>query len=175
MRADRSRDVELRSILRELTDEVLGELDDEGVRPSDARIGLYVDCRYEGQSHEVRVPVDGGPSFALVAEAFHAAHDRRYGFARWDAPVQAVTFRAGALGPAGDVRVAAPRTGRPEPAGETLAGSVRARVYERATLGAGTTIAGPALVREPESTTWIDEGSRASVHDSGALVIEVRR
>jgi N-methylhydantoinase A len=175
MRADRSRDVELRSILRELTDEVLGELDDEGVRPSDARIELHVDCRYEGQSHEVRVPVDGGPSFALVAEAFHAAHDRRYGFARRDAPVQAVTFRAGALGPAGDVRVAAPRTGRPEPAGETLAGSVRARVYERATLGAGTTIAGPALVREPESTTWIDEGSRASVHDSGALVIEVRR
>jgi N-methylhydantoinase A/oxoprolinase/acetone carboxylase beta subunit len=46
-----------------------------------------LDCRYEGQSHELTVPA--------VAD-FHDAHRRRNGFARHDAAVEVVAIRASA-------------------------------------------------------------------------------
>ena len=172
MRADRSADVRLRTILRELTDEVVAELHDEGIAPGNIRVEHAVDCRYDGQSHEVRIPVEGGPSFALVAEAFHKAHAERFGFAREGVAVEAVTFRAAAAGPAGDVRLAPPAGGGDAaPVGERKG----APVYDRASLPAGVMIAGPAIITELDSTTWIDERSRARVHGSGALLVEVER
>ena len=48
-------------------------------------VETFVDCRYEGQSHEltVRAPDD-----------FPAEHLRRNGFARDDAPIEVVALRA---------------------------------------------------------------------------------
>jgi N-methylhydantoinase A len=174
MRADRARDTELRSIVHELTEQVLGELADEGIGFADARIELAVDCRYAGQSHEVRIPVEGGPSFALVEEAFHKAHALRYGFARKGAEVEAVTFRAAATGPPGEVRVASGKArGEPKPITQRFVGDAEVPVFDRSELGAGARVRGPAIVTELDSTTWIDGGSSAEVHDSGTLLIEV--
>ncbi len=50
-----------------------------------------VDCRYEGQSHELTVP--------SVAD-FHDAHQRRNGFARPESPIEVVAIRARASRPA---------------------------------------------------------------------------
>ncbi len=49
------------------------------------RRGSWVDCRYEGQSHELTV--------ADVAD-FHEEHRRRNGYARPDDPVEVVALRA---------------------------------------------------------------------------------
>ena len=85
-----------------------------------------------------------------------------------------MTFRAAGIGPAGEVRFAAPKVaGDPAPVGERTVEGSPAPVFDRAALGAGATIAGPAIVAELDSTTWLDERSRARVHDSGALLIEV--
>ena len=46
---------------------------------------LALDCRYEGQSHEIRVP---------SVDAFHAEHERRNGYARPATPVEVVALRA---------------------------------------------------------------------------------
>ncbi|MCZ7527093.1 MAG: hydantoinase/oxoprolinase family protein [Acidimicrobiia bacterium] len=48
-------------------------------------VETFVDCRYEGQSHELTV---------AAPEAFHAEHARRNGYAREDAPVEVVALRA---------------------------------------------------------------------------------
>jgi N-methylhydantoinase A/oxoprolinase/acetone carboxylase beta subunit len=53
----------------------------------DAVTATALDCRYEGQSHELTVPA--------VAD-FHDAHRRRNGFARHDAAVEVVAIRASA-------------------------------------------------------------------------------
>jgi N-methylhydantoinase A/oxoprolinase/acetone carboxylase beta subunit len=50
-----------------------------------------VDCRYTGQSHELRVP---------SPEDFPAEHRRRNGFSRPGAPVEVVALRARATAPA---------------------------------------------------------------------------
>ena len=47
-----------------------------------------------------------------------------------------------------------------------------AEVYERAALGVGQRVAGPAIVNQMDTTTWIPEGWQASVLPSGALVLE---
>lgn len=173
MRCDRARDAELRSIVHELMERVLAELSEEGIGFAEATTQLHVDCRYEGQSHELRIPLRGGPSFVLLAEDFHAEHRRLFGFARERAPVEAVTFRAAALGPPGDGPVWRGGGAGAESGRRTVAGAGSAPVYRREDLPAGTRLSGPALVTETDATTWLDAGSEAVVHTTGALVVTV--
>jgi N-methylhydantoinase A len=175
MRADRAKDDELRRMLADLTAQVTDELAGEGITGAESRTELGVDCRYEGQSHEIRMPVEGGPSFALVAEAFHKAHEARYGFARDGAAVEAVTFRASAAGPPGEVSVSAPAaSGEPAPVARRRVGDLDVPVFARGDIPAGRRVDGPAIVAELDSTTWVDERSSAQVHPSGALIVDVR-
>ena len=62
-----------------LLDEVAARAPDAGERFSS------VDCRYEGQSHEIRVP---------TVEDFPAAHERRNGYVRPGTPIEVVAVRA---------------------------------------------------------------------------------
>jgi N-methylhydantoinase A len=65
-------------------DAASGRGDASGHRPA-VRVETALDCRYAGQSHELRVerPAD-----------FHAEHRRRNGFSRPGAPVEVVAIRA---------------------------------------------------------------------------------
>jgi N-methylhydantoinase A len=173
MIAGAAHDPELRTILHELTERVVTDLADEGIASADAQVEHFADCRYEGQSHELRIPVDDEPSFAKVAGAFHDAHEARYGFARRDDAVEVVTFRASALGPSGRVVVHPPARGDVSPVSSSIVGGADVAVYERSGLPAGSRIAGPAIVRELDSTTWLDAGSSATVHASGALLVSI--
>jgi N-methylhydantoinase A len=171
--AEDARDGELASLLDELTQKVLADLGAEGITPGDATVELHVDCRYAGQSHELRIDVGPPPSFVRIVDAFHAAHRARYGFDRPDVPVEAITFRATALGPPGEVVVSPPGGGRATAVTACEIDGTEVPVYERSDLPAGARVDGPAIVRELDSTTWIDRESSAVVHESGALVIGV--
>jgi N-methylhydantoinase A len=50
-------------------------------------------------------------------------------------------------------------------------GSMDAAVFDRATLGAGVEIAGPAIVVQLDSTTLMLPGQVARVHTSGSLIV----
>ena len=173
MEATPPNDGELASLLRGLTETVLADLGAEGVASDDATIERFVDCRYHGQSHELRIETGAEPSFAAIADAFHDAHRRRYGFDRGDVPVEAVTFRAAALGPPGDVAATCPSAGDVVASSTRTIDGVDVPVYDRAALPAGTELRGPAVVVELDSTTWLDGSSTLVVHESGALVIDV--
>lgn len=166
-------DGELREILGDLTRRVTGDLGAEGISGRDVTIERHVDVRYAGQSHELRIEVADPPSFADIVRTFHDAHRARYGFDRPDVAVEAVTFRATALGPPGDVTVAPPSGGRAIGPRTCEVGGADVSVYERAELGAGVRIDGPGIVRELDSTTWLDGASSAVVHASGALVVDI--
>src|SRR5205814_1000384 len=71
----------------------LGELDaagrarmrEEGVPAGDVRVAYAADMRYVGQAYELEVPITAPVEPARVPEivaAFHAAHERVYGYAR---------------------------------------------------------------------------------------------
>jgi N-methylhydantoinase A len=137
-----------------------------------------VDVRYIGQSHEIAVPHEPGATWERLAARFHRLHDERNGFARPDDAIEAVTVRAVAVGEPVvrwadlplDVGHGEPT--RPSRSVVTAAGrEVDAAVWWRPGLRPGDQIAGPAVVEEPEATTYLDEGEHATVAPGGALEV----
>ena len=180
-RADAARSVLLRdgSLLdahaRQVHDEAAASLGTSGFAAVD--MAILVDVRYLGQSHETSVAYRPGAGWEALANAFHEAHLRSNGFARRDDPIEVVTIRAEATGrsavrwsdlpaptPEGD-----PRRGRRPVL--TPTGPVEAAVVWRPGLSLGDEIAGPAVIEEPEATTYLGAGERATVHGTGALEV----
>jgi N-methylhydantoinase A len=163
-------------------------LDDEAVSVArEARAALstcgepeatvIADVRYLGQSHETSIPYAPGEGWERLEDRFHRAHRQRNGFDRPGDPIEVVTVRAEAVGspeltwdrlPA-PVPVGEPR--RPDREVLTGAGVVAASVWWRPALAPGAEMVGPAVIEEPEATTYLGPGERAVVHESGTLEV----
>jgi N-methylhydantoinase A len=131
------------------------------------------DLRYAGQSFELTVP---GSSAAELERAFHAEHERRYGYRIDDEPVQIVSLRLAATVPGAvpDLLEQQPRgTGAAVRQRRVLTedGAVDAAVLDRGLMGAGSTIRGPAIVEFAESTCWVRPGWSGTVDHVGTLVL----
>jgi N-methylhydantoinase A len=142
-----------------------------------AEVVSHIDARYLGQSHETTVPYAPGEGWPVLEERFHRAHLERNGFSRPGTPVEAVTLRVTAVGDPelewSDLPSAS--AVRPLELGRrqvlTPEGPVQAAVVRRSGLGGGVELDGPLVVEEGEATTWIPEGCRLSVHETGALEV----
>jgi N-methylhydantoinase A len=113
-----------------------------------------------------------------LTEEFHAEYARRNGVSFPQIPVQGVTWRVQMIVPTEKLtwRPLRASAGKPTPiANRTLrhlgAEEITAPVYERAALGAGDSLAGPALIIEPLATTLIIPGQVAKVGALGEIVI----
>jgi N-methylhydantoinase A len=86
----------------ELADEAEAWFTAEGISPERRCGGRSLAMRYVGQNYELTVPVpDGQVDAAAVArlvDAFHAEHERTYGYTARDLDVEAVTFRFEVIG-----------------------------------------------------------------------------
>ncbi|MFG1706832.1 hydantoinase/oxoprolinase family protein [Nonomuraea sp. M3C6] len=141
------------------------------------------DLRYYGQAYEVRVTAPAGEIDAAwqadVIERFHEAHQKLYGYAYRDDPrhgVEWVNLRVSGIGP-----ITRPGIRRLEKAGEG-ATSVRpvhfdetrdTPIHQRAALGPGAAIKGPAVIEEYGSTIPVHPGFTAKVDEYGN--VEIRR
>ena len=156
----------------------------EGYGPDRRRFERAVDLRYHGQSFDLRVSMPEGrldaESLRAAADRFHERHERRYGHASPNEPVELVTVRLRARGVVdpptlsvaegtGTDAEATPRTTRPA----TFGGETgETPVYDRETLEPGAEFDGPAVVESVESTAVVPPGADAHVDDSGNVVIE---
>ncbi|MDX2466929.1 MAG: hydantoinase/oxoprolinase family protein [Acidimicrobiia bacterium] len=143
-----------------------------------AATSSFADVRYYGQSHETTVPYAPGDGWDTMLNRFHTMHQERNGFARVGDPVQVVTVRAESVGRPlitwSDLPEVVPSSApdrRPRPV-LTGQGEVTARVVDRASLGEGAEVVGPAIVEETEATTYLAPGERAVVHASGAMEVQ---
>lgn len=168
--ADDAVDQAMAQAFGELEAEAVRALLEEGCDEADIVVRRSVDARCAGQSFELRVPARDW------VESFHAAHEQRYGYARRDNPVEAVTLRAVAQVPPPELRVPGPaRQAPPQPAKATVLtaqGSIEVDLYARERLGAGARFAGPAIVTEYSGTTWVPELWECTVVESGSLLLE---
>jgi N-methylhydantoinase A len=133
-------------------------------------------ARAEGE----RAAASGG--LQPLAAAFATAHQRLYGFAAEDEPVQLVTFRVEAsavvpkatfvsypdAGPDATRAVTARRQVWLPEAG----GFVDCPIYDRILLRAGNLIAGPAVVEQMDATTIVLPGMTARVEPYLNLILE---
>jgi N-methylhydantoinase A len=139
----------------------------------DPELRRLADLRYRRQSFELTV--DAGDPDEL-AERFHAAHDQRYGYRMDDEPVEVVNARVIATVP-----VDKPELSEDEASGEADAGTrkvnfdgdwVEAKVFDRAEMGCGSRVEGPAIVEFAEATCAVRPGWSGSVDEVGTLVLE---
>ncbi len=97
------------------------------------------DLRYRGQSFELTVPL--APD---LAQAFHRAHEERYGYADQAREVELVAVRTADVVPGPEVSF--PSAG-------------------------GASVSGPELVELPGATCWVPNGWSGETNDDGTLVL----
>jgi N-methylhydantoinase A len=164
-------DAEVAARLRELAEEGLKALTQEGLSPSEMRTELSLDLRYLGQSATLNLAWRG---LDRTAEDFHRLHLARYGH-RLDVPVELVNLRARVTAePA--LRALPPRhfrVGSPPPEQTQVFGwDDPVPVLRREYMGADARVTGPAVIVGPFATTWLEGGWTAWCDVLGNLQLE---
>jgi N-methylhydantoinase A len=175
---------ELAAFWEELESRLETTFAEEDVGADEIAFERSADMRYAGQEHTVTVPsledhLDEAARQALERR-FHELHEQLYAF-RLESPIEYVNFRVtglGAVPKAGLVRIL-PGSGTADRAAKGARevhfdelGRQEASIYERARLGAGDELDGPAVVEEEAASTVVFPGQRLCVDDYGNLVIE---
>lgn len=195
-RLDRAEADDVASELQRLAAVVADELAAQQRDPSaQVIVSTYVACRYLGQNYEQEVRMYHGhvdKSFELaipvapdapdvvsrLVNGFHAIHRQTYGYDLQDQPIQSVYLGATAY------LVQAPV--QTNPYGATSDGTVpserdvlvgrglwqTAKVHRRSNLAPKFQTSGPAIVNEPDSTTYVPPGFRLTVDSSFCLILE---
>jgi N-methylhydantoinase A len=156
-------------------------LERNGIDQSQIRLVRQADIRYVGQSMEVRVHAPGGridhDFLSDTIGAFHAAHLRTFGYNyAGEQQIEIVNLCVSGFGmierpsiPALEAKAPAkPQTTRAVYFNQAF---VETAVYERAALGPGWRIDGPAIVEEFGSTTVVFPGQYLHVDAYGILII----
>ncbi len=145
---------------------------DEAVPMSDRASTRVVLMRYAEQGFELPVPWSSLPA---LAEEFAAAHAALYGFDLPGIGMEIVTLRLTATGILHGATSPRPAAGRASPIGEQLmrlrGGNAVAPIYDRAEMGTGTRIAGPAIITQLDATTLVPPAWDAEVEASGAIIL----
>jgi N-methylhydantoinase A len=127
----------------------------------------------------IAIAPDAPDFVARLARGFHQSHREAYGYDLPDQPIQSVYIGATALVSSPPV-VVRPYEGEDgvDPGSATrrvLAAPgtwVEATVVRRDRLPVGQRVTGPAIIEEPDSTTYIPPGFAASVHPTWCLIVE---
>lgn len=160
----------------EALDAMFDELQDEAeasivemVGDGESAIRRTADLRYKGQSFEISVPVDRRITADQLAAAFHQAHERAFGHADHDAPMQVVNLRVSSSRPAPNIRLpfdtSEPHSARPNGKAQLFSAGhwTEATLYNRADLDPGASMSGPAIVVQSDTTLLIPAGWTARV------------
>jgi N-methylhydantoinase A len=153
----------------------------ERIGNAEVRMRHYLEVRYAGQdfSLPVAVPPRGAEdSRALVRNAFHDAHQRRFGYHKEDSALEIVNARLAATASAALHTLPAPlRCSGPALLGMRPvlfeADAMDCPVYRRESLPPGERIEGPAVIQEYASTTLLFPQDQAEVTRTGELLIHV--
>ena len=158
-------------------------LDQDGVPLAEIVVRHEVDLLFRGQSHVFRVPVTA-PGFdpRVVLADFLERYKARFDIELPEMTAILVNLRTTVIGRRAplDLATFAPASGVSEVPRPRDARQVRfddrwfdTRIFDRASLGSGATVNGPAIVEQPDTTVVIDPGATAAVDSLGNLVISV--
>jgi N-methylhydantoinase A len=150
------------------------------------RVARTVDMRYAGQNYELPIAVPDGEiaagTLAVLAERFAEAHQRLYGFAAAEDPVQVVTFRVEASGLVPKASFVAGDDAGPDASAAVIGtrsvwlpeagGFTDCPVYARERLRAGNRFDGPAIIEQMDATTVVLPGMTATVEPYLNIVLE---
>jgi N-methylhydantoinase A len=174
---------DLNSIYAELEQKGVEELRNEGVAPEDSLLLRTCDIRYFGQAFELSVPL---PHRKLtekdiegIAQKFHQIHERAYGHAMPEDPIEFVNYRVSAIGQMkkpnlGEDRIWETGIERFDKKMGTVifdGKQYSVPIYDRNSLDVGIFIEGPAIIGEMGSTVIVYPGQKATIDKFRNVVI----
>ena len=167
-----------------LEQQVVADLEGENFAREQIAIQRFAGMRYRGQSYEVTVAVGelkSAADLAAMIDAFHNAHQRRYGHMAANESIEIVNVKVVGAGridkpdlpvfAAAGVREPAPIAIRDACFGS--AGRLPTPVYQREDLQPGVEIVGPAIVDEKTSTVVVYPRQTARIDSYLNIEIDV--
>ena len=176
--ASRGVEKQLELVFREMEKQARVTLRNEGFAESKQRHERSLAARYKGQSFELQIKTTRGN----IADAFHRAHQARYGYAPEKNVVEIVSARVRSIGVVSSPHVSKSRvlnrgraSAKPHGSVETYfdGKKVRAAVYRRDELRAGLRLRTPCIVTEYSATTLVPENVGATVDRHANLIIQL--
>jgi N-methylhydantoinase A len=169
---------------REMVHEGIRVLEQEDIPHALMQFRRSVDMRYVGQEYTINMPL--GDEFLShrtareLRDTFHLSHQRTYGHASPTEPTELVNLRVAAIGEVKRPELRTRERARLHPEASAQVDEVhmysqgdrvwiRTPVYDRAQLGAGNRIEGPALIVEKGATTVVELGFEIEVKGRGQL------
>ncbi len=157
-------------------------IESEGVAVEGIDVIHEADLLYRGQSHILRIPIDG-PAFEkhAVLETFTAAYLERFDIELSEMRLMLSAVRTTVIGRRPETDLSA-FIGNPEGASQPTSNQRDVYfdgswwptpVYIRDDLPIGWTVAGPAIIEQLDTTIIIEPGASARVDRSGNLVIQI--
>jgi N-methylhydantoinase A len=171
------------SIMNSLVSEASSQLIDDGVTDA-LKISRTLEMRYLGQNYELELAIGEGDlapeaDIERLWQAFHQAHQDRFGFSTQGEIIEIVNFGVTAVAASAipEMPKIPKAKGPPKPANHRkvgyVEGSFEVPVFDRATLRAGQKVDGPLIVEEAASVTVVSPGQRLTVDDYGHLLIDM--
>ena len=167
------------------------QLDRDGIPEDRTRLDRSLDLRYLGQGYEMQIPLsrealDSG-SMAEVWDSFHERHRVEFGHHFPSNPIEIVNLRVTGSGLMPELEHAKFKGGdgtleeahlkssetyfRVDGRMEKLSSSF----YYRSRIPVGGVVRGPAVILQHDSTTVLLPGSRATIEESGNMIIDTSR
>jgi N-methylhydantoinase A len=176
---------EINRIFAELSRRAMEEVAEEGLDLSDLRLRRQLDLRYLHQGYHLTVDcADREVSESdkpAIKSAFDALHRQTYGASAPEEDAELVTLRVVAEIPVPHLALPRVGAGRDARIGRRALYDLAhgkfadADVHDRGRLGAGASIAGPAIVEQYDSTTVVLAGQVLTVDQIGNLIIAEQR
>ena len=173
---DEERIVDLRTIFAEMEINGRAEMEEQGGDPERTSVIRKVLLRYEGTDSPLII--DFADQEKMVS-AFEEMHHQQYGFVAPEKShiVEAITVEVVSGGrDVTDPELNISQNDLPEPLVEVdtyMAGEVhQTKVYDREAMLAGSSVIGPAIIKEAIATTVLEPGWGATVNSSDQLVLD---
>jgi len=179
---DRAR---LEALVAEMVAEGAAQLLRERVKEERITHEMALDLRYVKQYHEVTLPVPRDAGIEAIRQAFHAEHDRLYGYRLDETDLELINVRVRSMG-----EVAKPPMPKLDDGGTDAGGARKGtrraylpekdafdeiEVYDGHRLKAGNFIAGPALIERIDTTIFVSGDFEAAVDGYGACRLSRRQ
>jgi N-methylhydantoinase A len=151
----------------------------QGFLGDDVVLRREIDARYAGQGFELRLLIESCEQLsATLLSEFHDEHERVYGHAARDESVEIVSYRVRAVvkmptldfgrSTGNEAEIDRSRTRRSVFCAGRWAES---EVVHRAALRTGETIAGPVIVQQADTTTFVAPGWTLGTDEVGNLIL----
>jgi N-methylhydantoinase A len=171
---------------KQLEGRAAAEFAADGFGPDRILYERYLDARYVGQEHTVKIRIDAPPEdlakyLADINQRFHKAHEKQYTF-RLDSAVEAVNCHLISYGLVDKPEIRKLERGGIDASlalsGERLVdfdarGVINAAIYERDLLRPGMIFHGPAVIEEKATSTVVLPGNRVEIDAYGGLHIHL--